>query len=74
MVTSLFGRLHNLGLLFVEEFQKERTIKKQHYLQLIVFRHTTNCFKTMNNKSYIILVFDRSGNADFEIGYAFEVQ
>ena len=28
----------------------------------------------MNNKSNIILVFDRSCNAKFEIGYAFEVQ
>ena len=28
----------------------------------------------MNNKSNIILVFDRSGNSDFEIGYAFEAQ
>lgn len=28
----------------------------------------------MNNKSNIILVFDHSGNADFDIGYAFEVK
>ena len=28
----------------------------------------------MNNKSNVILVFDRSGKADFETGYAFEVK